>query len=165
MTPDMSKPAPKPKPRPPRRQPLPDAVLFACNQNAIRSPMAEALLKGLLGEKIYVDSCGLSEGAIDPFAVTVMQELGLDLSKHRAKSFDRLADNSFNLIIALTPESHARALEFTRAMSVAVEYWPTPDPTGVIGSRDHRLESYRRVRDDLLRQIKQRFCQAASATS
>ena len=142
---------PKPK------QSLPDAVLFACNQNAIRSPMAEGLLKSLQGEKIYVDSCGLYEGAIDPFVVTVMQELGLDLSKHRAKSFDSLPDSSFGLIIALTPESRDRALEFTRAMSVAVEYWPTPDPTGVIGSREHKLESYRRVRDDLLEQIKNRF--------
>ena len=147
------KPAPKPAPG----KPLPDAVLFACNQNAIRSPMAEALLKNLRGEKIYVDSCGLYRGTIDPFVLEVMRELDLDLSNHRAKSFKNLKDDSFNLIIALTPESHSYALEFTRALSVAVEYWPIPDPTGAIGNRDRKLESYRRVRDQLLQQIKQRF--------
>ena len=140
-----------------RNKPLPDAVLFACNQNAIRSPMAEALLKRLQGERIYVDSCGLIDGEIDPFVLPVMQEIGLDLSKHRSKSFDSLADTSFNLIIALTPESHERALEFTRALSIKVEYWPTPDPSDIGGSREHKLEAYRRVRDGLLERIEARF--------
>ncbi|MCY4035659.1 MAG: arsenate reductase ArsC [Hyphomicrobiales bacterium] len=136
---------------------LPDAVLFACNQNSIRSPMAEAILKHILGDKIYVDSCGLVASEIDPFVLAVMDEINIDLSKHKAKSFDNLADTSFNLIIALTPESLECANEFTRAISVAVEYWPTSNPSDTIGSREHKLEAYRRVRDDLIKQIQKRF--------
>ena len=140
-----------------KKQQLPDAVLFACNQNAIRSPMAEGILKHILGDRIYVDSCGLVASEIDPFVLAVMDEINIDLSKHKAKSFDNLADTSFNLIIALTPESLECANEFTRAISIAVEYWPTPDPSNIIGNREHKLESYRCVRDDLVKQIRQRF--------
>lgn len=136
---------------------LPNAVLFACNQNAIRSPMAEAILKHILGDKIYVDSCGIVTAEIDPFVLAAMKEINIDLSGHKAKSFDSLDDTSFNIIVALTPESHQRANEFTRAISVTVEYWPTPDPSNVIGNREHKLEAYRRVRDDLVKQIEQRF--------
>ena len=140
-----------------KKQQLPDAVLFACNQNAIRSPMAEGILKHILGDKIYVDSCGLVASEIDPFVLAVMHEINIDLSRHKAKSFDNLADTSFSLIVALTPESLECANEFTRAISVAVEYWPTPDPSDTTGSREHKLEAYRRVRDDLVKQIRQRF--------
>lgn len=136
---------------------FPDSVLFACNQNAIRSPMAEAILKNLQGQRIYVDSCGLNRGEIDPFVLVVMGEIGLDLSRHNSKSFECLEDTSFNLFIALTPESHIRAQEFTRAMSVTVEYWPTPDPSTAIGNREHKLEGYRCVRDSLLERINKRF--------
>lgn len=140
-----------------KNQQLPDAVLFACNQNAIRSPMAEGILKHILGDKIYVDSCGLVASKIDPFVLAVMNEINIDLSKHKAKSFDNLADTSFNLIVALTPESLECANEFTRAISVTVEYWPTPDPSNTTGNREHKIEAYRHVRDNLVKQIQQRF--------
>ena len=119
--------------------------------------MAEAILKHTLGDKIYVDSCGLFASEIDPFVLAVMDEINIDLSKHKAKSFDNLADTSFNLIIALTPESLECANEFTRAISVAVEYWPTSNPSETTGSREHKLDAYRLVRDDLIKQIQKRF--------
>ena len=140
-----------------KKQQLPDAVLFACNQNAIRSPMAESILKHILGDRIYVDSCGLVASEIDPFVLAVMDEINIDLSRHKAKSFDNLADTSFNLIVALTPESLECANEFTRAISVAVEYWPTSNPSETTGNREHKLDAYRRVRDDLIKQIQKRF--------
>ncbi len=136
---------------------LPGAVLFSCSLNAVRSPMAEALLKHLLGHRIYVDSAGVRRGEIDPFAVEVMDEIGIDLSKHKSKSFDDLEDTSYDLIISLSPEAQHKAVELTRTMACEVEFWNTFDPTLVEGNRETRLEAYRQVRDFLKRRIERRF--------
>ncbi len=136
---------------------LPDAVLFSCSMNAVRSPMAEALLKHLLGHKIYVDSVGVRKSDIDPFAVVVMDEIGIELSKHRAKAFDELEDTSYDLIISLSPEAQHKAVELTRTMACEVEFWNTFDPTLAEGSRETRLDAYRQVRDFLKRRIEARF--------
>jgi protein-tyrosine-phosphatase len=125
--------------------------------NAIRSPMAEALLKRMHGTRIYVDSVGVRGGAIDPFAVIVMDEIGLDLARHRTKSFDDLEDSSYDLIVSLSPEAHHRALELTRTNASEVEFWHTFDPSVVEGSREVRLDAYRDVRDWLEARIRQRF--------
>jgi protein-tyrosine-phosphatase len=135
----------------------PRAVLFCCNLNAVRSPMAEALLKHYLGKRIYVDSVGVRAQAIDPFAVSVMDELGIDLAKHKPKSFDQLEDTSYDLIVSLTPEAQHKAVEMTRTMACEVEYWPTLDPTAIEGSREQRLDAYRQVRDGLAQRIRRRF--------
>ena len=135
----------------------PQAVLFCCNLNAVRSPMAEALLKHYLGKRIYVDSVGVRKQPVDPFVVAVMDELGIDLSKHRAKSFDELEDTSYDLIISLTPEAQHSAVEMTRTMACDVEYWPTLDPTLAQGSREQMLEAYRQLRDQLATRIRRRF--------
>lgn len=119
--------------------------------------MAEAILKQLQRSRIFVDSAGLRSEPVDAFAVAAMAEIGIDLSRHRSKSFDDLEDTSFDLIVTLSPEAHHRALEFTRAMAVEVEYWPTFDPTIVEGSRSIRLEAYRSVRDGLWDRIAARF--------
>jgi protein-tyrosine-phosphatase len=136
---------------------LPAAVLFACNMNAVRSPMAAALLQHLAGRRTYVESAGVRPGEPDHFAAAVMDEIGIDISHHRPHSLDDLNDTSFDLVITLAPEAHHKALEMTRTMSVEVEYWPTPDPTAAVGSREQILDAYRAVRDALLRRIKQRF--------
>jgi protein-tyrosine-phosphatase len=136
----------------------PGAVLFACNLNRVRSPMAEGLIKLLYGTEIYVDSCGLKPvGDLDPFAVEVMREIGSDLSRHHAKSFDDLDPAAFDLVISLTPEAHHRAVEMTRAAAVEIDYWPTFDPTLASGSRDAVLDAYRGVRDGLKARIVERF--------
>jgi protein-tyrosine-phosphatase len=136
---------------------LPRAVLFSCTLNSVRSPMAEGLLKHLLGHRIYVDSAGVRRGEIDPFAVAVMEEIGIDLSRHHAKSFDELADTSYDLIVSLSPEAQHKAVELTRTMACEVEFWPIMDPTWVEGSREARLAAYREVRDELRRRIEARF--------
>ena len=136
---------------------LPGSVLFCCTQNALRSPMAEAMLKHLHGRQIYVDSAGVRTGPIDEFAVAAMDELGIDITKHKAKSFDDLEDGSFDIIISLSPEAQHRAVEMTRSMAAEVEFWNTFDPSVVEGSREVRLEAYRQVRDQLMRRILQRF--------
>jgi protein-tyrosine-phosphatase len=137
---------------------LPAAVLFTCNLNLVRSPMAAALMRRMWGTRVFVDSCGL-HAAEDPdgFVLAVMAELGQDLSAHRPKTFDDLEDGSFDLVISLTPEAHHRAVEFGRARSTDIEYWPTSDPTLEQGSRDQRLQAYRRVRDELEARLLERF--------
>jgi len=140
---------------------LPDAVLFTCNYNRVRSPMAEGLFKRFYGTRAFVDSCGLKpdpagEG-IDPFVVAVMDELGLDVSGHRPKTFAQLEDDSFDVVVSLTPEAQHRAVELSRDRAVEIEYWPTHDPTLTDGSREARLAAYREVRDTLAEQIKRRF--------
>jgi len=136
---------------------VPGAVLFSCNRNSVRSPMAEGLLKHLLGHKIYVDSAGVRPLEVDPFVVEVMDEIGIDISKHRSKSFDDLEDTSYDLIISLSPEAQHKAVELTRTMACEVEFWNTLDPSMVEGNRDMRVDAYRQVRDQLKKRIEERF--------
>jgi len=136
---------------------LPSSVLFACTLNSIRSPMAEALLKHLHGRHVYVDSVGVREAEIDPFAVAVMDEIGIDLSRHRSKTFGDLEDTSFDLVISLSPEAQHSAVELTRTMACDVEFWPIFDPTAVEGGREEMLAAYRLVRDNLKARILERF--------
>jgi protein-tyrosine-phosphatase len=119
--------------------------------------MAEGVLRYLHGHRIFVDSAGVRTDVVDPFAVAVMDEIGIDISQHRSKSFDELEDTSFDLIISLSPEAHHRAVEMTRTMACEVEYWQTLDPSHVEGSRETRIEAYRQVRDGLIRRIKAKF--------
>jgi protein-tyrosine-phosphatase len=136
---------------------LPESVLFACTLNSIRSPMAEALLKHFHGSRIFVQSVGVRTAVVDPFAVAVMDEMGIDISRHRRRSFDDLEDDSFDLIVSLSPEAQHRAVEMTRHMACEVEFWNTFDPSLVEGSREVRLDAYREVRDSLTRRILERF--------
>ena len=140
----------------------PAAVLFACNFNRVRSPMAEGLMKRLYGTRIFVDSVGLrrpreQDGHVDPFTSAVMDELGVDLAHHHAKTFDDLEDASFDLVVSLTPEAHHRAIELGRGRSTELEYWPTLDPSQATGSREVVVEAYREVRDRLERRLIERF--------
>ena len=137
----------------------PGAVLFACTMNAVRSPIAAALLRHLGGRNVYVESAGVRAGESDPFAAAVMREIGIDLTAHRPHTLAELDDTSFDLIVTLSPEAHHQALELTRTMAVEVEYWPTLDATVLRGhgSREQVLQAYRDVRDRLFQRIKQRF--------
>lgn len=138
----------------------PQAVLFACRLNAVRSPMAAELFRHIVGRSVYVGSAGVLKGEPDPFAVAAMGEIGLDIARHRPMTFEELEDwegLNFDLIVTLAPEAHHKALDITRMLGAAVEYWPTPDPTLVEGSREQRLHSYRVVRDLLMDRIRERF--------
>jgi protein-tyrosine-phosphatase len=138
----------------------PQAVLFACGLNSVRSPMAAALLRHMSGRTTYVASAGVRRGELDPFAVVAMDEIGLDIAKHRPMTFEELEDwegLNFDLVVTLSPEAHHKAIELTRTVAAEVEYWPTPDPTVQEGNREQRLDGYRAVRDQLLRRIKDRF--------
>jgi len=142
------------------RSTRPQAVLFACGLNSVRSPMAAGLYKQIIGRASYVASAGVRKDDLDPFAVAALEEVGIDISRHRPMTFEELEDwegLNFDLIVTLSPEAHHKALELTRTIAADVEYWPTPDPTAVEGTREQRLSAYREVRDQLTEQIKTRF--------
>ncbi len=143
--------------RGPNGEELPGAALFACTLNAVRSPMAAAIMRHLFGRFVYVESAGVRASELDPMAAEVMAEIGIDIGEHKPKRFENLEDASFDLIITLSPEAHHKAMEMTRTMAVQVEYWPTADATAVEGTREQRLDAYRAVRDELLRRIEARF--------
>ncbi len=136
----------------------PSAVLFSCTMNAVRSPMAEGILKFFHGHKIYVDSAGVRSGEIDGYVIAVMDEIGIDMSNHHSKTFDDLEDDYFDLVITLSPEAQHRAVELTRTMACDVEFWNTFDPSMIESeTREAKLDSYRLVRDQLMNKIKDRF--------
>jgi len=142
---------------------LPGSVLFCCDYNAVRSPMAEGLLKKLVGHSVYVQSAGVKNDLeIDGFAVTVCREVGVELEKHRVRTMDQMLEwgddlESYDLIVALSPASQRRALDFTRFAALEVEYWPIIDPTGLGESRDDKLAAYRQARDQIQARIDARF--------
>ena len=129
--------------------------------NTVRSPMAEAIARHYFGREIYFASAGLKRGEPDPFVIAAMEEVGVDMSRHKPHTFEDLEDSNFDLIVTLSPEAHHKALEFTRAMAVEVVYWPTPDATVVQGSREAILSAYRDVRDRLTARIKEFLGRAA----
>src|SRR6476619_354336 len=141
------------------RSARPQAVLFACGMNSVRSPMAAGLFRYFFG-RTYVGSVGVRKGELDPFAVAAMEELGLDIARHKPMTFEEMEEwegLNFDLIVTLSPEAHHKALELTRTIAAEVEYWPTPDPTPTEGTREQRLDAYRAVRDQLTEHIKTRF--------
>jgi protein-tyrosine-phosphatase len=144
----------------PSRVSNPQAVLFACGLNSVRSPMAASLLQQMFPKALYVRSAGAKKGELDPFAVAVMAELGQDISRHRPMTFEELDDwegLNFDLIITLSPEAHHKALDLTRTHAMEVEYWPTQDPTDTEGNREQKLQAYREVCDGLSLRIRKRF--------
>ena len=142
---------------------LPGSVLFCCDHNSIRSPMAEGLMKRHIGTRVFVQSAGIkSDKEIDGFAISVCQEVGVELSKHRVRSFEELetwgeALDSFDLIVALSPAAQRRALDLTADYALSVLYWPTMDPVGIGETREAKLATYRQVRDQIQAQIEANF--------
>ena len=131
-----------------------------CAQNAVRSPMAEALMKHFFGKRVYVNSAGARKGELDPMMVAVMEELDISLARHRPRTFEELEEwegLNFDLIVTLSPEAHHKALDLTRTLAAEVEYWPTPDPSDTAGNREQKLDAYRTLRDTLLKRIRERF--------
>ncbi|TYB85820.1 low molecular weight phosphatase family protein [Oceaniovalibus sp. ACAM 378] len=142
---------------------LPQSVLFCCDHNAVRSPMAEGLMKKFYGTLCYVQSAGVkAEMEMDGFSIAVCRELGVELERHRVRSFDEMEQwgddlSGFDLVVALSPASQRRALDLTRVFHLDVEYWPILDPTGLGQLREDRLRSYREARDQIRARILARF--------
>ncbi len=146
--------------------PAPASLVFACNLNSIRSPMAAGLAQRRLGSRVRVASCGVYPGGyLDPLMVEVMGEAGIDMIEHTPQTFDDLSE-PFEVVVALTSMSKERAEDLSRARKWRVEYWPSPDPSGGdMLSREGRLQAYRDVRDQLDRQVRARFLAASDRVS
>ena len=140
---------------PPAR--LPGSILFLCGQNAIRSPMAEALAAFHLPRTVLVRSAGLRSGQRDPFVDAVIAEAGLPVIPHDPHGIDEIEDGLFDVVIALTPAAHEFAQELGRTSSIEIEHWDTPDPSMTEGRREQVMDAYRAVRDGLERRIIARF--------
>ena len=142
---------------------FPQSVLFCCDQNAVRSPMAEALMKRFYGQRAYVQSAGVrNDMEIDGFSIAVCKEIGVELARHRSRSFDemqRLGDDlsQFDLIVALSPHSQKAALDLTRFYHLTVEYWPILDPTAIGEGRAAKLAAYAQARDQIRSRMLDRF--------
>lgn len=149
---------------------LPNSVLFCCDHNAIRSPMAEGIAKKLFGHRFYVQSAGVrNDMEIDGFAISVCAEIGVSLERHRSRSFDEMEEwgddlSGFDLIVALSPASQRRALELTRYYHLDVEYWPILDPSGIGQTREAKLEAYRQTRDQIVGKLIERFGRPTEAS-
>ena len=147
------------------KESLPQSILFCCDHNAVRSPMAEGIMKKLYGTGTYVQSVGvINDLEIDGFSIAVCEEIGVELSRHRSRSFDEMKQwgddlSSFDLIVALSPASQRRALELTRLFHLTVEYWPVLDPTGIGETRELKLVSYRQTRDQIVNKLKEKWGQ------
>jgi protein-tyrosine-phosphatase len=138
----------------------PQAVLFACGMNQVRSPMAAAIMQHFFGNRVFIESAGVHKGEHDPFVDAVMDEIGIDTQKTRPKTIEELEEwegLNFDLVVTLAPDAHHKALDLTRTNDMEVEYWPTPDPTTATGTREQIVAAYRDVRDRLARRIEQRF--------
>jgi len=142
---------------------IPHSVLFCCDHNAIRSPIAEGMMKHFYGRAAYVQSAGVkNDMEVDGFAIAVCKELGIEISQHRSRSFAEMKEwgddlGSFDLVVALSPASQRQALELTRVSHLEVEYWPIMDPTGLAESRDAKLAIYRQIRDQIRHRMIDRF--------
>lgn len=142
---------------------FPSSVLFCCDHNSVRSPMAEGFMKKLYGQRAYVQSAGVrSDREIDGFSISVSAEDGVELARHRSRSFEEMMDwgddlGGFDLIVALSPASQRQALELTRYAHIDVEYWPIMDPSGLGETRDAKLTAYRQARDQIKQRLLARF--------
>ena len=151
-------------------KPLPQSILFCCDHNAVRSPMAEGIMKKFYGMETYVQSVGVKNDLeIDGFAIAVCQEIGVELSRHRSRSFDEMEEwgddlSSFDLIVSLSPACQRRALELTRVFHLTVDYWPIMDPTGLGETRETKLNAYRQTRDQIIAKLEQNWGPARQPT-
>lgn len=141
----------------------PTSVLFCCDYNSVRSPMAEGIMKKLHGHRIYVQSAGVRhEQEVDGFAVAVCKEIGVELVQHRTRSFQEMEEwgdqiGQYDLIVALSPASLRQAQEYTRYHAIDIEYWPVFDPTGLGETREEKIDAYRQARDQIFDRIVERF--------
>jgi len=149
---------------------MPNSVLFCCDHNAVRSPMAEGLMKKFYGQETYIQSAGVhNDLEIDGFAIAVCAEVEIELSRHRSRSFEEMQQwgddlSGFDLIVALSPASQRQALEFTRFFHLDVEYWAIMDPTGIGENRADKLTSYRQTRDQISTKMIERFGEPTAQT-
>ncbi|MEM9015177.1 MAG: hypothetical protein AAGB02_08735 [Pseudomonadota bacterium] len=132
-----------------------NAILFACNMNSVRSPMAAALLRKMSDNTATVDSAGVYEGGLDPFVEIVMEEIGVSLADHAPRAISDIDLSAVDTVIALTPEAAVEARKFLPRESI--EFWDIENPSDERGGRDAIIDAYRRVREEITAKLRRRF--------
>ena len=122
-------------------------VLFLCTENACRSQMAEGLVNHDLAGQVKAFSAGVRPNRVNPRAIQVMGELGVDISQHRSKSVDDLAGEQFDLVITVCDNAAEQCPMFPG--NTEIMHINFPDPAQTTGSEEEILTEFRRVRDDL----------------
>ncbi len=133
------------------------SILFVCSMNSVRSPIAEGVAKELFGRRIYIDSAGLRNSTLDPFALVVLREVGIEFSEDTPRLLENIGLEGFDMVITLSQEARATVSERVRATAVEHIHWPIDDPTLTEGSRDARLVAYRSVRDGIRALLKEQI--------
>lgn len=129
------------------------SLLFVCNMNSVRSPMAEAVARHVLPDSFTVSSCGVYRGITDPFVSGALEEAGMTPPDRPPQEFSDCDPSSFDVVVALTPEAAAEA----RKLGANVEFWEVENPTDTRGSELDLKMAYARLRDDLVDKVKERF--------
>ena len=138
---------------------MPKSVLFVCNMNQIRSPMAEFLTKDIFGDKIYAQSAGIYAGDEDGFMQSIMEERNIDATSHEPETLEQLEDSFVDLVVTLTTQAHEGTVDFFKNQPVEIEYWETENPSITLGNREAVLAAYRKTRQQLEKRIRERFTQ------
>jgi protein-tyrosine-phosphatase len=133
------------------------AILFVCTQNAVRSVIAEALFRQLkVADHLNVMSCGVRVGAPDGFAMTVLDELGINVTEHEPRDFEGLSADDFTHIISFSSEARDFVTDWSDGR-VRHDYWPVEPPQISERNRTATLESYKLIRDKIATQLTQVF--------
>ena len=132
-------------------------VLFICQLNSVRSPMAEGLLRKRLGNKIFVKSCGLTPDDPNDFMLSIMNEIGIDMSGHKPLAVEDVKGEAFDRIIAFTAAAKAGAEAVLGDNHPEIELWSVPNPGE--GSLDVRalLNNYRAIRSNIDARLAREF--------
>lgn len=129
------------------------SILFVCNMNSVRSPMAEAVARKILGPDYRISSCGVYRGARDPFVEQVLKQADIPHTPHEPQEFGQCDVGSFDIVVAFTPEAAGEA----RRLHGSVEFWEVENPTDTRGSELDIQHAYARLRDDLAEKVADRF--------
>ena len=122
-------------------------VLILCTGNSARSQMAEGLLRHDGGDCFEVESAGVEASFVRPQAIKAMQEIGIDISRHRSKSFDEFLGQSLDFVITVCDNAAERCPIFSG--KVERIHWSFDDPAAAVGDNVQKLEVFRRVRDEI----------------
>ena len=136
---------------------LPSSILFLCSQNAVRSPMAAGIMKQLYGSKIAIDSAGIETKDTDGYAVSVMDEVGIDISQHVSVAIEANYMASFDLVICFSKAAQIYTEDICRSVATEFEFWPVYDPVNQAETRADQLEHYRKLRDELQNALETKF--------
>ncbi|MGQ9637351.1 MAG: arsenate reductase ArsC [Thermodesulfobacteriota bacterium] len=128
-------------------------VLFICTGNSARSQMAEGLMNQLGQEEWEAKSGGLFPSFVHPFAIRVMEEMGIDISKQNSKSLDQFFGQEFDYLITLCDYAAQTCPAFPGHGKRL--HWSLEDPAGAIGTPEERLKIFRKVRDEIKAKIEE----------